>query len=103
MHAWSVPEAVSSTNLATLFSCTNTLTTPVIVGVELFGPAGRRTSASRPPPQLRHASTWQWSWNGRSTLKRSACVYGVAAAPSRSWRSRIAWRPRSSSSRNWVR
>jgi len=40
VHAWSSPGVVSTANLATLFACTNTLTTSVLVGVELFGPAG---------------------------------------------------------------
>lgn len=40
VHAWSVPGVVSNSTLATLIACTNTLGSTVIVGVEVFGPAG---------------------------------------------------------------
>jgi hypothetical protein len=40
VHAWTVPGVVSNFHLATTFTCTNTLGSTVIVGVELFGPAG---------------------------------------------------------------
>ena len=39
VHAWSVPGVVSSSNLATLFSCTNALTIP---GSRALRAGGRR-------------------------------------------------------------
>jgi hypothetical protein len=38
-HLWSVPGVVSN-GLSTVFSCTNTTSNPIIVGVEVFGAAG---------------------------------------------------------------
>jgi len=40
VHAWTVPGVVSNAYLVPLFMCTNTLSSPVIVGIEVFGPAG---------------------------------------------------------------
>ena len=40
MHAWTVTGVMDNGFLSTAFSCTNTLSSTVIVGVEVFGPAG---------------------------------------------------------------
>ena len=41
MHAWTVTGVVNNNGfLGTVFACTNTLSSNVIVGVEVFGPGG---------------------------------------------------------------
>ena len=40
LHAWTVPGVMGTSTLSTTFACTNTLSAPVVVGVQVFGPAG---------------------------------------------------------------
>ena len=40
VHVWTVPGVVDTGALATAFTCTSTLSSTVIVGVEVFGPPG---------------------------------------------------------------